>query len=151
MIYQLVILLFGTALGGSVSIQTSGTLSVNNRFVLTCVISTFSGPATWSKGNGLTATCTSAGFCDKSSLYNYIFSSNINGMILTFNPLLQTDLGTTWTCFNDGTASYTISLASASDEGLSGGSIAGIVIGTWIGAGIFGSIVAAIVLCIRNK
>ena len=91
---ELVILLFFL---GMLTITSTGTQIIGDKLVLTCTISPFNSPTTWSQDGVIRTTCTSS-VCTDYNYGNYTtFSYGSNYIDVTFDPV-HSSIDGVWQC-----------------------------------------------------
>ncbi|XP_071149706.1 uncharacterized protein [Mytilus edulis] len=95
------------------SLVVQGSSEVDSTLILSCIIPTFTGSATWSRENIIESTCFHD-LCFPYMQQHYTFSSNNSDIFVAIYPLTMTENGTTWTCYHgDDSTSYTVLVQSS--------------------------------------
>ncbi|CAC5409135.1 unnamed protein product [Mytilus coruscus] len=142
------------------SVLTLGKLAINTTCyvkgspcTISCSIPDFTKLASWSRDNKRMTSCTKSGntnfFCDEESTPIYSFSANRSGIYVAICNLTSNENGAKWICSHGVDTPVRISI-NIPERGLSGGSIAGIVIGVLVPV-ISGIIIIVILVFLKRK
>ncbi|XP_052063479.1 uncharacterized protein LOC127703095 [Mytilus californianus] len=147
-------------------VLTLGKLAINTTCyvkgspcTISCSILNFTKLASWSRDNKRMTSCTKSGnttfFCDKESTQIYSFSANRSGIYVAISDLTSNEIGAKWICSHGVDTPVRISINIPERDqiyksGLSGGSIAGIVIGVLVPV-ISGIIIIVILVFLKRK